>query len=265
MKKLKIFFGLILCIFMVMTVLTACKGDKEVTSVTIAGDEDVELAFGESITFEATADPTDAADTTITWSVTDTNLGNEYTLEGSTFTAKNLAGYAVLQASSANGKTDKVTIVVNPTFENSETSKVKVTFYAVDGATVIDVRYADADGKVTAPDYAVSNSEISWVDANGAEVDFASLVLTADASFTAKAQTVAAYYAISYWYYGENGTPIQQGETYNIAVGSGDSVPAADVEGIEQAIEDATGKTVINWNAVISDDGLTINWYAELV
>lgn len=263
MKTMKYAFSLIIILILALTALTSCRGG-EVEQISIVGTSDIELSFGESITLEAEVSPSDAKDKTISWSVIDTNLGEEYTLDGSTFTAGNLAGYAVIRASSSNGKTADATIVINPEFDEEEPSGFKATFYAVDGTTVIDVRYADGDGRVSAPSYAVSNGSISWVDASGAAVDFDSIVLFGDCSFYAVANKETVYYSISYWYYDELGEAIQQGGTYRIAADSGESVPESDVLAIEQAIEAATGRSVINWKVDISGDGLTIKWYAEL-
>lgn len=245
-----------------VTVKAAAVNENEVASVTFNGEKALELAFGAYIELNVTVLPENATNRTITYSVVETNLGSDYTLEGNKFTAGQTAGYVVIQASSANGKTDKVSIVINHQFSQSNDSKIKVTFYAADGNTVVDIRYADKDGKVTAPDYKVANSSVQWLDSDKQVVDFDAFTATENCSFTAKVDAELVSYTISYWY--NNGTElVQQGQTFTFDTLSEGGVTSAQRAEIEQDIEEITGKKVINWKIEISSDGLTIKCIAE--
>lgn len=245
-----------------VTVKAAAASGNEVASVTINGEKALELAFGKDVVLSATVLPETATNKTITYSVVETNLGSDYTLEGNKFTAGQTAGYAVIQASSVNGKTDKVSVVINHQFSQSTEDKIKVTFYAPDGKTVVDIRYADEDGKVTAPNYKVANSSVQWLDSDKQVVNFDTFRAAANCSFTAKVDAEVVYYTISYWYH--NGTElVQQGQTFTFDSLTEGGVTAEQRAAIEQAVEEATGKKIINWKMDISSDGLTIKCIAE--
>ncbi len=251
----------LLVLAMTLVLLTSCfvKKSNDPT-LSINGEENIELPLGGSITFTSEATPSDAE---ITWSVDETNLGDEYVLEGSTFTAKQTAGYAVIKASGSNGVSDYVTIVINRDFAGNADTKIKVAFYAADGETVIDVRYADAEGRVSFPDYAVANHTISWLDADGIEVDTSTVTVTEDSGFTAKATALTVYYTVRFWYYDNSGAAVQVGETFSLDFNHGESVSPEQRAEIEAAAETATGKDIVNWKCVISADGTTVDWYAE--
>ena len=243
-------------------VKAAAVDGNEVASVAFNGEKALESAFGAETVLSVTVLPETATNKTITYSVIETNLGSDYTLEGNKFTAGQTAGYAVIQASSANGKTDKVSIVINHQFSEPTDNKIKVTFYAPDGKTVVDIRYADKDGKVTAPDYQVLNSSVQWLDSDKQVVNFDTFRAAANCSFTAKVDAEVVYYTISYWY--NNGTElVQQGQTFTFNASSEDKVTPEQLAAIEQAVEEATSKEVINWKMDISSDGLTIKCIAE--
>lgn len=245
-----------------ITVKAATADENEVASVTFNGEKALELAFGKDVVLNATALPETATNKTITYSVVETNLGSDYTLEGSKFTAGQTAGYAVIQASSVNGKTDKVSIVINHQFSEPIDNKIKVTFYAPDGETVVDIRYADKDGKVIAPDYKVANSSVQWLNSDNQVVDFNTFTTAENCSFTAKVDAEVVHYTISYWYH--NGTElVQQGQTFTFDSLSEGGVTSEQRAEIEQAVEEITGKKVINWKMDISSDGLTIKCIAE--
>lgn len=244
-----------------VTVKAATSGD-EVASVTINGEKALELPFGGNVVLSATVIPETAVNKTVTYSVIETNLGSDYTLENGKFTAGQTAGYAVVQASSVNGKTDKVSIVINHQFSQPTEGKIKVTFYAPDGETVVDIRYADKDGKITPPDYKVANSSVQWLNADKQVVDFNELVATENCSFTAKVDAEVVFYTVSYWY--NNGTElVQHGDSFRFDASSEGSVTPEQRAEIEQAIEEITGKTIINWKLNVSSDGLTIKCIAE--
>ena len=148
MKNIKKIITLVLALTLVigsLATLASCKPkNAEPTSVSIDGDKNISISLGESVTFSVTVDPADAP---LTWMVEETNLGDEYILDGSTFTAKQVAGYAVIMVSTPNGLCDRVTVVINRDYPESSQG-YKVTFYATDGVSVIDIRYADKNGKV---------------------------------------------------------------------------------------------------------------------
>lgn len=262
MKMNKKLLIALLVLIMTLATLTSCIIKvKDNSSVSINGAENIELPLGGSVTLSAEATPADAK---ITWSVEETNLGGEYTLDGSTFTAKNTAGYAVIKASVSSDSSDYVTVVINPDFQGSTESKIKVTFYAADGTTVIDVRYTDSEGRVAFPDYAVGSSTVTWLDASGSEVDPSSVRVTGDTTFTAKAPELTVYYTVRFWYYDNSGTAVQVGDTFLLDYGSGEAVTPAQRAEIEADVKSATGKDVVNWECVISADGTSVDWYAEL-
>lgn len=245
-----------------ITVKAAAVDGNEVASVTFNGEKALESAFGAETVLSVTVLPETATNKTIAYSVVETNLGSDYTLEDNKFTAGQTAGYAVIQASSVNGKTDKISIVINHQFSEPTDNKIKVTFYAPDGKTVVDIRYADKDGKVTAPDYKVASSSVQWLDADKQVVNFDTFRATANCSFTAKVDAELVNYTVSYWYH--NGTElVQQGQTFTFDSLSEGGVTAEQRAEIEQAVEEATGKKIINWKMDISSDGLTIKCIAE--
>lgn len=230
-----------------------------VNTVTVTGDKDVAISLGGQHQFQATATP---AGTAIVWTVTSTNLAaNDYTFADGKFTAKQVAGWAVIKAQ-AGDATAFATIVIND--DVTPTQRIIATFYAPDGTTVVDKRFADADGKVTPPDYTQAHADITWLDAHGRDVDFETLVLTADASFTAKASERTEQFRVSYWYYNDENVLVQVGETHTLASDYSESVPAATVAEYKAEVEQATGGTVINWKQEISDGGYTIKLIAEV-
>lgn len=259
MKNIKLLIALLVLV-MTLAALTSCFGKSEEPALSINGEENIELPLGGSITFTAEATP---SDTKINWSVVETNLGDDYTLEGSTFTAKQTAGYAVIKASASNGQTDYVTVVINRDFAGNSESKIKVTFYAADGETIIDIRYADKEGRVVFPDYAVANSDITWLDASGIEIDPSSVEVTEDTAFTAKATALTVYYTVRFWYYDNSGKAVQVGESFRLDYNHGEAVTPDQRAEIEADVKSATGKDVVNWKCVISADGTSVDWYAE--
>lgn len=264
MKNIKRIITLVLALTLVigsLATLASCKPKKaEPTAVSINGDENISISFGESVTFSASADPADAA---LTWTVEENNLGGEYILNGSTFTAKQVAGYAVIKVSTSNGLSDSVTVVINRDYPESSHG-YKVTFYATDGVSVIDVRYADENGKISVPSYSVSDKEFYWLNSDGVRVDPSSVTITADTFFTAKAVEESVYYTIKYWYYSDSGEAIQAGYTSCLDYANGETVFPEELAEINSIVETATGKQIVNWRCEISSDGLAINWYAEL-
>lgn len=255
-----------LLIVIMLVSLTSCYTKSKVTStISINGDKNIELSFGESITFSAEVRPLDSK---ITWSVDETNLGDEYTLVGSTFTAKQTAGYAVIKANGSNGVSDYVTIVINRDFSNDSNTGdfntgAKVTFYAVDGKTIIDVRYADANGRVIFPDYILGDQTVTWIDSNGREVNPSSVTVTGDTSFTAKELIETIIYTVRFWYYNSSGKAVQVGETFKLDFNHGESVSPEQRAAIEATAEKASGKQIVNWKCTTSADGTVIDWYAE--
>ena len=255
-----------LLIVMMLASLTSCYTKSEGTpTISINGNKNIELSFGESITFSAEVRPSGSK---ITWSVDETNLGDEYTLVGSTFTAKQTAGYAVIKANGSKGVSDYVTIVINHGFsDDSNTGDfntgAKVTFYAVDGKTIIDVRYADANGRVIFPDYTVGDQSVIWTDSNGKEVDPSSVTVTSNTRFTAKELIETVIYTVRFWYYNNNGKAVQVGESFKLDFNHGESVSPEQRAAIEASAEKASGKQIVNWNCKISADGTVIDWYAE--
>ena len=246
-----------------LSVLTACKSKKNAKSVSINGDKNVLISLGESITFSATTDPEGVE---LTWTVEENNLGGEYVLEGSRFTAKQVAGYAVIKVSTPNGLSDSVTVVINRD-EPIVSQGPRVVFYAVDGKSIIDVRYADENGRVSVPDYSVSDTEICWLDADGEVVDPTALTITADTYFTAKVVVDSVYYTVRFLYYTvleeDIVALVQVGDTYTIDYANGESISPETLAEITATIESATGMQVINWRCNIN--GYTIEWIAELV
>ena len=264
MKNIKKIITLVLALTLVigsLATLASCKPkNAEPTSVSIDGDKNISISLGESVTFSVTVDPADAP---LTWRVEETNLGDEYILDGSTFTAKQVAGYAVIMVSTPNGLCDRVTVVINRDYPVSSQG-YKVTFYATDGVSVIDIRYADKNGKVSVPSYSVSDKEFYWLNSDGVKVDPTTVTITADTFFTAKAALESVYYTIKYWYYSESGDAIQAGETFCLDYANGETVSPEALAAINSIVESATGKQIVNWRCELSSDGLAIDWYAEL-
>ena len=260
MKKLSSFFTAILAfslVFVMLFTFSSCKRNDGPTSLSIDGEENVAILLGETVRFSIT---TDGENSDFTWSVVDENLDGDYIFNGSSFTAKNTSGYAVIEVSSQNGLSDRVTIVINrPVAEQGK----KVIFYSMDGVSVIDIRYTDENGKVIPPAYSAGGDDISWLDKYGNQVDFSDLVITEDCSFTAYAHSNVAYCTITYWYYGVNGEPNFVAE-FTIDYANGESISTETLHNIESEIETKTEMSIANWICEISDDGTSIDWYAEL-
>ena len=247
-------FGLIVA---VLCTFASCKKQNGPTELYIDGEEHLSILIGQSVKFGIT---TDVESPVLTWSVVEENIGGDYTLNGNCFTAKDTAGYVVIQVSSSNGVSDRVTVVINrPPMEVGK----KVTFYAVDGVNIVDVRYTDESGKVTPPPYFVGGKEVSWVDADGVAVDFSTLVIVDDGCFTANAINDSVYCTITYWYYGANGEP-NSVAVYTIDYANGESISPDTLHSIESEIEALTEKSIANWICNVSPDGTSIDWYAEL-
>ena len=277
MKKTNKLLALILAFSLVMSsllILSSCKrendntdgvtpdsgdyGDGVEMSVSINGDEHLSMRVGETITLSATVVPESYP---CTWSVIEENLDGDYTFDGGRFTAGNTAGYVVINASLAENTYDLVTIVINKT---DSSNLKKVTFYAVDGISIVAVKYVEENESVTAPTYAVVGNNIVWVDNLGREVDFSSIVITDDTSFTAKSTASSVYYTVRYWYEDSSGEIHQIGDDFVIDFGNRETVPHEVLYNIETEVESLTEKNVINWRCEISDDQLTVDWYAEL-
>ena len=126
------------------------------------------------------------------------------------------------------------------------------------------VKYVEEKGTVTAPAYAVGTSNIVWVDKFGQEVDFSSIVIMGDTSFTAKSTSSSVYYTVRYWYEDASGEVHQIGDDFLIDFGNGETIPHDVLYNIETEVESLTEKNIINWRCEISDDQLTVDWYAEL-
>ena len=256
-KKLLILLLSFSLIFAVLCGFTSCKKESVPTKLSIDGEENRSILLGESINFNIT---TDADDSDITWSVVEENIFGDYILDGNCFTAKETAGYVVIQVSSSHGLSDSVTVVINRI--PLESGK-KVTFYAVDGVNIVDVRYTDASGKVTPPPYFVGENDVSWVDGDGNAVDFSTLVISEDLYFIASVINDSLYCTITYWYYGANGE-LSSIAVYTVDYANGESISPETLHGIEAEIEALTEKSVVNWICNVSTDGTRIDWYAEL-
>lgn len=277
MKKITKIFVIILAFSLVISsllVLSSCKrgndntngetpdsgdyGDGVQMSVTINGDEHLSMRVGETITLSATVVPENLS---CSWYVIEENLGGDYTFDGGRFTAGNTAGYVVIKASLAENTYDLVTIVINKT---ESSALKKVIFYAVDGKSIVDIKYVEENGHVSAPAYAVLDGMIVWVDENGQQTDPDSLVITKDTYFIAKSTASSVCYTVTYWYEDASGEARKVGESFYIDLENGETVPTDVLYNIETEIESLTEKNVINWRCEISDDNLTIDWYAEL-
>ena len=224
-------------------------GDGSQMSVSINGDEHLSMLVGETITLSATVVPENLS---CDWNVIEENLGGDYTFKGGKFTAGNTAGYVVIKASLSDNTYDLVTIVIN---KNDSSTLKKVIFYAVDGKSIVDIKYVEENGHVSAPAYAISEGQIVWLDENGQQTDPASVVIT---------NANSVYYTITYWYEDASGEARKVGDSFYIDFANGETVPTDVLYNIESEIESLTEKNVVNWRCEISNDNLIIDWYAEL-
>ena len=227
-------------------------------SVSINGDEHISLLFGETITLFATVVPENLS---CGWNVIEEKLGGDYTFEGGRFTAGNTAGYVVIKASLSDNTYDLVTIVIN---KNDSSTLNKVIFYAVDGKSIVDIKYVEENGHVSAPAYAVSEGQVVWLYENGQQTDPASVAITKDTYFIARSTANSVYYTITYWYEDASGEARKVGDSFYIDFANGETVPTDVLYNIETEIESLTEKNVVNWRCEISTDKLTVDWYAEL-
>ena len=277
MNKITKIFVIILAFSLVISllfVLSSCKRGNDNTgdgtldsgnnvdgsqmSVSINGDEHLSMLVGETITLSATVVPENLS---CDWNVIEENLGGDYTFEGGKFTAGNTAGYVVIKASLSDNTYDLVTIVINKS--DSSTLK-KVIFYAVDGKSIVDIKYVEENGYVSVPSYAISEGQIVWLDENGQQTDPASVVITKDTYFIARSTANSVYYTITYWYEDASGEARNVGDSFYIDFANGETVPTDVLYNIESEIESLTEKNVVNWRCEISTDKLTVDWYAEL-
>ena len=277
MNKITKIFVIILAFSLVISlllVLSSCKrgndntgdgtldsgnyGDGSQMSVSINGDEHLSMLVGETITLSATVVPENLS---CDWNVIEENLGGDYTFKGGKFTAGNTAGYVVIKASLSDNTYDLVTIVIN---KNDSSTLKKVIFYAVDGKSIVDIKYVEENGHVSAPAYAISEGQIVWLDENGQQTDPASVVITKDTYFIARSTANSVYYTITYWYEDASGEARKVGDSFYIDFANGETVPTDVLYNIESEIESLTEKNVVNWRCEISNDNLIIDWYAEL-